>query len=148
MGWNTLEERLKTQRLPTMYKITHELTQRYMRDPLSIPYNKTGYQLHNSTAIPAIITRTSLFQKYLFPQTTKDRNNLDTSLKDSPYVSNFKRNLIKKIPNINHRIGSVVANSIFHAHFQMLCSALMTVYFLISMLSPAPNAHVGTPRSN
>jgi len=67
MGWDTLEERRKTQRLSTMYKITHELTPSYMREPLPIPNNQTGYQLRNSTAIPAIITRTSLFQKSFFP---------------------------------------------------------------------------------
>ena len=101
LGWETLGERRKNQRLSTMYKINHEMTPSYMSDPLPQQNNQAGYELRNSTAIPGIITRTSLFQNSFFPQTIKDWNNLDLEVHQAPSILSFKSKLKKK-KDTNH----------------------------------------------
>ena len=78
LGCEKRQERGQSQRLTTMYKITHGETPQYLESDLNyLEAPGHAYELRNADAIPLVRTRTSAFQNSFYPRTVGEWNELD-----------------------------------------------------------------------
>ena len=125
LGWDSLEERRRKQRLVVMFKIKNNLAPVYLQEVIR-PHD-IGYDLRNQNRIPTIRCKTATLQKSFFPQTITDWNNLDPNIRKSEDIKTFKTLLFKdsnakKTPewfNSGKRFMALI-----HGRLRMLCSTL------------------------
>ena len=124
LGWETLQERRKNQRLIAMYKIKNDTAPQYLCDSLPKPH-ETGYALRNNDSLPNFRARINIFQNSFFPQTIRDWNLLPESQRNSPSLNVFKQ----KLKDTKHKPPDWYYSgerklSIIHSRLRLLCSGL------------------------
>ena len=90
LGWESLADRRRTQRLITMYKTLNNLTPAYMSDTIP-PLTQNHYQLPNADNIPNINARTNLLQRSFFPQSILTGIIWMKNITSAPSLPIFKR---------------------------------------------------------
>ena len=95
LGWETLDNRRLIRRLLLFYKIMNHLSPNYLLEPL--PIQQGRYRLRNNCIINTIPCRTDNYRNSFYPNTISLWNGIDTHLKNSPSLTNFKSSLIKII---------------------------------------------------
>ena len=124
LGWETLQERRKIQRLVTMYKIQNGIAPSYLCNSLPEPH-ETGYTLRNNDLLPTFRSRINIFQKSFFPRTINDWNLLSSDIRNSSSLYSFKL----KLKDIKHKPPDWFYHgerkwSMIHSRLRLLCSEL------------------------
>ena len=145
LGWETLGERRKRQRLATMFRIINNQTPSYLRQPL--PVNNNAYVLRNAINIPNLATQSATMQNSFYPKTINDWNNLDRSIRDSPSLETFKW----KLKDTKHHPPDWFYSndrfySIIHARLRMKCSLLNDDLFSQIHVIESPQCPCGHQR--
>ena len=146
LGWDSLQERRKCQRLSTMYKITHDQTPAYLRGPLPVTHDPV-YNLRNTQDIPGVRARTSAYQNSFFPQTIREWNALHPDIQQAPSLSSFKT----KIKDTKHKPPDWYGCgerrwSLYHARMRMFCSSLNDHLFSQLHVIDDPSCQCGSSR--
>ena len=97
LGWEPLSLRRKHHRLSIMYKIQNGLAPDYitMLCPHTVN-DMSPYQLRNGANLRGMSVRTTSMMKSFFPQTIKDWNNTDISVRSQSSLLSFKQKLKDK----------------------------------------------------
>ena len=95
LGWESLNERRVSRRLAMFFKIMHNLTPNYLKEPL--PFQQGRYRLRANCIINTIPYRNAKFKNSFFPNSIHLWNNLDTDTKCSRNISTFKSAILKII---------------------------------------------------
>ena len=95
LGWESLNERRIFRRLSMFYKIMHNLTPNYLKEPL--PFQQGRYSLRTDCIINVISCRNEKHRNSFFPNTISLWNNLDSTIKRSKNISSFKSSILKII---------------------------------------------------
>ena len=95
LGWESLNERRIFRRLSMFYKIMHNLTPNYLKEPL--PFQQGRYNLRTDCIINIIPCRNEKHRNSFFPNTISLWNNLDSTIKRSKNISTFKSSILKII---------------------------------------------------
>ena len=91
IGWLTLSDRRKYQKLVLTYKIFNCQTPNYLLDIFPPNVNaRTQYTLRNANDIDLIAHRTELFASYFIPSAIKLWNELPVGIKSMQSLSSFK----------------------------------------------------------
>jgi hypothetical protein len=126
LGWETLVERRRKQRLRVFYKTVNQEVPIYLENVLPNPIaQQNQYNLRHESNYPPIRAQTSAFQNTFFPKTISDWNNLEDDTKLSESVDSFTYKLNKnrvKIPSWYYCGDRRL--TILHARLRMLCSPL------------------------
>ncbi len=94
LGWNSLAERRKNHKLILYYKISNGLTPRYLQEHLPPRVAEiSNYPLRNAHNRSLVPTRTARYKSSFFPSTASLWNNLTATIRTSPSLPIFKRNL-------------------------------------------------------
>jgi hypothetical protein len=91
LGWSPLSIRRKHHRMNLMFKIQNGISPTYLSDicpPLT--RDRTDYNLRTGMNITVPAQRTTTYQNSFIPQSIKDWNNLDLTLRNNPSIENFK----------------------------------------------------------
>ena len=125
LGWETLKERRRKQRLKVFYKAVKKDTPKYLSDQVPNPVQNERYNLRGNELLVVPESQTRKFENSFFPQTTKEWNELDEETKLSPTFESFKHNLDKNIskPPVWFTTGERRLN-VLHSKMRMLCSSL------------------------
>jgi hypothetical protein len=147
IGWETLKERRKQQRLITLYKIINNLAPQYLSD--SLPANSEQvYNLRNiDHNIRNFNARTSAFQNSFYLKTIREWNSLKIEIRNSPTVSVFKNKIktIKDKPPDQYYSGNRRL-AIIHARLRMFCSGLNDHLFSQLHVIDSPECPCGNGR--
>ena len=147
LGWDSLEERRKRQRLITMFKIKHDIAPVYLQSVIQI--KDIRYNLRNQGRIPPMKCRTAALHNSFYPQTINDWNNLDPLIRKSDDLETFKRLLVqkssvKKVPEWFY--SGKRYPSLIHGRLRMLCSLLKDHLFSHIHVIDSPQCPCGDPR--
>ena len=122
LGWPSLAERRKTQRLTVFHKIVNGDTPKYLQDVLPAP-TANRENLRSEKDVPKIHGM-AFFEKTFIPKSITEWNDLDKETKSANTSTTFSK-MIKKShqvpPWFSH--GARSAN-IWHARLRMKCSQL------------------------
>ena len=125
-GWDKLKNRREMQRLVYFYKMKNNISPQYLSDLVTDSLNSIhSHNTRNSSIIPPIRTRTSLYTNYFLPATIRSWNILPERIKSSTSVNSFKSNLKSNHPQkppyyyIGKRLGQIL-----HSRLRMHCSSL------------------------
>ena len=112
LGWSTLSNRRKFQRLCLLYKILNNLTQPYLLSicPPKVA-NNVHYNLRNPNDLRQPKCRTSAYQNSYIPSTVHDWNELSDTIKLSSSLDVFKSNLGKVLYNVEKNYYHTLINS-------------------------------------
>ena len=148
LGWQTLEERRRRQRLRIMYKTIHGEAPLYMQNTIPLAGNDR-YALRNVHNIPPYRTRTSSFHNSFFPKTSRDWNTLDNKTKMSGTLDTFTRKLDSELvkPPKWYIIGDRKL-TILHSKLRMLCSELNDHLYSHIHVVDSPACPCGYHREN
>ena len=91
LGWESLTDRRKMNRLIQLYKIINKLTPSYLRDKLPPP--KHPFEAEPSYTLREYRSKTDRFAQSFFPDTVKQWNVVITDFSDMPTLSSFKSHL-------------------------------------------------------
>ena len=146
LGWETLQERRKNQRLISMFKIQNGMAPKYLLHSLPESH-ETGYALRNNNSIPDFRARVNTFQNSFFPQTIKDWNLLPGAVKNSPSLNSFKQ----KLKDTKHKPPDWYYSgerkwSIIHSRLRLLCSGLNDHLFSQLHVTDDPSCACGNGR--
>jgi hypothetical protein len=125
-GWDSMSKRREKHKLIQFYKMYHQMTPTYLSQ--LIPSHRTldnRPRTRHTADIPPPATRTNLYRDSFLPSTIKAWNELPPTLRQSPSLDTFKRQLNThnpKIPQYYH-IGAR-QYQILHARLRMGCSNL------------------------
>jgi hypothetical protein len=146
LGWETLQQRRRVQRLSTMYCIVGGQTPLYMMEPLPEPV-KHDYNLRNKDNIPGVSAHTSGFQNSFYPRSIKEWNDLDQEIRVAPSLTIFKHKLreTKHKPPDWYYVGERKW-AIHHARIRMLCSSLNDHLFSHLHVADSPECACGKRR--
>ena len=135
IGWVSLDDRRKYQKLIMAFKIKHGITPEYLCNifPESVGLT-TPYNLRNNNDITIMNARTNIFKNSFIPSCVTLWNNLPDNIRDTESLDHFK-NLLKrhifkpfKVPSYyltgNRRL------SLLHARLRNKCSNLNHDLFL------------------
>jgi hypothetical protein len=125
-GWDKLKNRREMHRLVYFYKMKNNISPQYLSDLVPDSLNSIhSLNTRNSSIIPPIRTRTSLYTNYFLPATIRSWNLLPERIKSSTSVNSFKSNLKSNHPQkppyyyIGKRLGQIL-----HSRLCMHCSSL------------------------
>jgi len=96
VGWPKLQTRRDYNSLVMLYKMTHKMTPLYLQNLLPPRQGQHHQSRYADTYIP-IRARTERYNKSIIPATIRKWNALDTSIRTSPTISSFKRNLQREM---------------------------------------------------
>ena len=91
LGWESLSDRRKKQRLVLLYKIINNLTPSYLRDKL--PPLKNPFAAETSYTYRDFRIRTERFRNSFFPDTIKQWNVVISDFQDMPTLDEFRSHL-------------------------------------------------------
>ena len=91
LGWESLSDRRKMNRLIQLYKIINKLTPSYLRDKLPPP--KHPFQAEPSYTLREYRSKTDRFARTFFPDSVKQWNVVITDFSEMPTLSSFKSHL-------------------------------------------------------
>ena len=96
LGRETLESRMKKDRLTTLYKIRHGLVDMDTGDVLRLNDRRTRGQkrLYQPTA------NVKVYKDSFFPRTIQDWNRLPAVVTDSPTIEEFRASLEQQVPTL------------------------------------------------
>ena len=98
-GWDKLKNRREMHRLVYFYKMKNNISPQYLSDLVPDSLNSIhSHNTRNSSIIPPIRTRTSLYTNYFLPATIRSSNLLPERIKSSTSVNSFKSNLKSNHP--------------------------------------------------
>ena len=99
-GWNKLlKNRQEMRRLVYFNKMKNNISPQYLSDLVPDSLNSIhSHNTRNSSIIPPIRTRTSLFTNYFLPATIRSWNLLHERIKSSTSVNSFTSNLKSNHP--------------------------------------------------
>lgn len=106
LGWESLSNRRWYRRLCLFYKIVNDQTPQYLRDCIPAR-NDTQYNLRHQRAFREDKVNTTRYSKSFFPSCVKIWNGLDSEIRTSTTISQFKKSLISIIrpqKNLMHGI--------------------------------------------
>ena len=146
LGWESLQQRRKVQRLSTMYNIVHGKTPTYMMDPIPEAVNHE-YNLRRQEEIPGIRANTAGFQRSFYPRTIWEYNKLDKQIRQAPSLNVFK----DKLKDTKHKPPDWYYEgnrkwAIHHARIRMLCSSLNDHLFSHLHVADSPECPCGKDR--
>ena len=139
-GWDKLKNRREMHRLVYFYKMKNYISPQYLSDLVPNYLNSIHRHSHNtrnSSIIPPIRTRTSLYTNYFLPATIRSWNLLPERIKSSTSVNSFKSNLKSNHPQtppyyyIGKRLGQIL-----HSRIRMHCSSLNQHLYSKILLTP------------
>jgi hypothetical protein len=137
-GWDKLKNRREMHRLVYFYKMKNNISPQYLSDLVPDSLNSIhSLNTRNSSIIPPIRTRTSLYTNYFLPATIRSWNLLPERIKSSTSVNSFKSNLKSNHPQkppyyyIGKRLGQII-----HSRLRMHCSSLNQHLYSKIMLTP------------
>ena len=96
LGWESLYHRRYYRRMTLFYKIVNECTPEYLRAPINLARVKP-YSFRNSNVLEPINSRTNRFASSFYPFCVREWNNLESSLRVLPSISQFKTAIIRII---------------------------------------------------
>lgn len=100
IGWVSLSDRRKIQKLTLVYKNIHGYLPNYLEELFPPNINDTNrYNLRNSQDFVTIARRTEIYSKSVIPSSIKLWNELDTNIQDSETLSLFKNKINKLYEN-------------------------------------------------
>ena len=107
LGWETLENRRKNDRLTTLYEIRHGLVDMDTGDVLRLNDRRTRGQqrLYQLTA------NVKVYKESFFPRTIQDWNGLPAVVTDSPTIEEFRAGLEQQVPTLRCKMDSCVFNN-------------------------------------
>ena len=128
IGWLSLDNRRKYQKIILVYKIINGLTPNYLTDifPRQVN-NRTDYTLRNANDFDLIACRTELFAKSFFPSAVSLWNELPQDLKSIESISLFESSILRtfSVPKVpRHYFIGDRKYSVFHARIRNKCSNL------------------------
>ena len=122
LGWETLEERRKKQRLSTFYKMSSGDAPSYLQGILP---TKSAQNLRNPTNFTIPKAKSTQFHDSFLPKTVRDWNLLSKPTKQSTSLESFKNKLNSNLKNVPSWYYSGERKSnIMHARLRMSCSPL------------------------
>ena len=94
LGWLTLSERRKYQKLVLTYKITHNMVPKYLSSlfPQNVG-NSVGYNLRNNADFALLPCCTTLYENSCIPSIISLWNNLPLNFRNATTISSFKREI-------------------------------------------------------
>lgn len=105
-GWDKLKNRREMHRLVYFYKMKNNISPQYLSDLIPDSLNSIhSHNTRNSSIIPPIRTRTSLYTNYFLPATIRSWNLLPERIKSSTSVNSFKSNPPWSIQHMGTAIG-------------------------------------------
>ena len=121
-------------RLVYFYKMKNNISPQYLSDLVPNSLNSIhSHNTRNSSIIPPIRTRTSLYTNYFLPASIRSWNILPERIKSSTSVNSFKSNLKSNHPQkppyyyIGKQLGQIP-----HSRLRMHCSSLNQQSFIIN----------------
>ena len=100
LGLESLSARRWFRRLSVFYKIKNSKSPKYLFS--IIPSSNANSITRNRANIPLLSSRTEFFKNSFFPNTIKEWNNLNITIRNSLTLSSFKNNILKIIrPSLN-----------------------------------------------
>ena len=122
LGWDTLAERRKKQRIKTFHKMVNGKAPTYLQEEIP-DVNPNRENLRNESNIPKIRGMV-FYEKTFIPKTIDDWNNLDDEIKPVESYNTFADKITRKIETpIWYLIGERTTN-MWHARMRMKCSPL------------------------
>jgi hypothetical protein len=124
-GWNKLKNRREMHKLVYFYKMKNTISSQYLSDLVPDSLSIHSHSTRNSSIIPPIRTRTSLYTNYFLSATIRSWNLLPERINSSTSVNSFKSNLKSNHPQkppyfyIGKRLGQIL-----HSRLRMHCSPL------------------------
>ena len=124
----TLQNRRNRQKLCQLYKIINSLAPSYLQ--ILFPQRvqqRSEYRTRNSNDFSMPISRTTSYYNSFLPATLRNWNSLGETVKQSPTIGSFKRNLriaTQNIPPYFETIQVSRKSQILHARLRLECSAL------------------------
>lgn len=127
----TLQSRRNNQRLCQLYKILNDRTPQYLQSliPQRID-NIPRYQLRNVHNVIVPNARTTSYANSFLPSTIRDWNLLDLSVRNSPSLNAFKRQINRNnreliiYPKFFDAIQTTRLGQIYHTRLRLECSSL------------------------
>jgi hypothetical protein len=117
---------------------SNNISPQYLSDLVPDSLNSIhSHNTRNSSIIPPIRTRTSLFTNYFLPATIRSWNRLHERIKSSTSVNSFKSNLKSNQPHKTpyYHIGKQLGQ-ILHSRLRMHCSSLNQHLYSKILLTP------------
>ena len=96
LGWESLYHRRYYRRMTLFYKIVNDCTPEYLRAPINLARAKP-YSFRNSNVLEPIDSRINRFASSFYPSCVREWNNLESSLRVLPSISQFKMAIIRII---------------------------------------------------
>ena len=94
-GWEDMKLRRSIHKLFFYFKIVNNLVPNYLKELLpSQVLERTRYSVRSQSDFTLFPVHTERFKKSFFPSTTKLWNGLDTSVRNLPSISRFKKVLL------------------------------------------------------
>ena len=94
LGWETLNERRMFKRLTQFYKIMHNLTPAYLKNPV-LSLRRNPYTNRLTNVLSSFGTRTERYLNSFFPDSVSMWNDLGPDLRGAESLSVFKEKLLK-----------------------------------------------------
>ena len=142
IGWVSLSERRKMQKLILVYKYKQGLLPTYLSQIFPDSVAQTNpYNLRNNYDFTIVRRRTEIFSKSVIPSSVHLWNQLDASIRDAPTLSIFKAMLKlqnKPRPVPNYFLSGDRIFSIYHARIRNQCSNLNADLFRNHLRPSAP----------
>lgn len=150
LGWESLEERRRKQRLNVFYKAVSGEAPAYLKDAIPQPNaEQNRYSLRNEHNYTPPRTRTSAFHNSFFCKTIRDWNNLPSNTQTSESFDSFKLKLNSENVKAPEWLQSGERYpSIIHARLRMLCSPLNDHLYSTVHVIDSPKCLCGHFREN
>ncbi len=128
IGWVSLSDRRKIQKLTLVYKHKHGDLPDYLNDlfPLTVAEGNP-YNLRNNNNFTTLARRTEIYSKSVIPSSIKIWNELNSDIRESTSLSTFKTKIKDKFkPPVvpSYYLAGDRRESIYHARLRNKCSNL------------------------
>lgn len=142
-GWEALADRRKNRKLTLMYRIVNADAPAYLTDLMP---NRVGdmsnYNLRNNLNFNIPFTRLCSFETSFFPSTLKLWNDLDSQIRSSSSLSQFKRAITHKRKATTFPIRGDRQTEIALTRIRHNCSSLNADLFRVNIIA-SPNCTCG-----
>ena len=135
IGWVSLSDRSKIQKLILMYKNNEGILPQYLIDEMpQLVSNNTSYNLRNSNDLETLVRRTEMYSNSTIPSAARLWNDLNPEIKYSETLTGFKSKLKKMykppiVPNFfTHGERSM---QIHHTRIETNVATLMQIVLTI-----------------
>ncbi|XP_052763148.1 uncharacterized protein LOC128205494 [Mya arenaria] len=124
LNWQPLSDRRTNHKLIFMFKIKSNISPTYLVNLIPLRPADPRYNLRNSSDIPLIHCRSTLYYNSLVPSAIRAWNTLDSSFKSADSIQSFKR-LISNTPKVPHYFNTGPRRlQVHHTRLRLDCSLL------------------------